>query len=176
MGRTSIYAKTTVAEISIAVLRKAGLDGLLAPDSSTPQKLIEDMSSTELPNGFSEFSEELKERAIFRALTAAQRGLFVGEYGSALGAMMQRDGVNNSYRDLIRMFDDGISRYEYATISRGNNVVIKPYLSMLVILTPADLKPFAKKGASLWSDGFLARIALVTPPESDMEFGRFPNE
>jgi 2-keto-3-deoxy-L-rhamnonate aldolase RhmA len=41
-GRSTIHAKTTAAEIGIEVMAGAGLDWMLADDTSTPQKFIRD--------------------------------------------------------------------------------------------------------------------------------------
>ena len=176
VGRTSIHAKTTVAEIGIETLRKAGCDWLLAPDNSTPQWLVKHMSTTSLPEGYDKLSEEWKERALLRVLTAGQRGWFFDEFGMQVSAMMRREGVMNDFRGLLRKFDDTPERYENATISRGHEVVERPYLALLANLTPADLKPFAHRGAALWGDGYLARFGLVTPPEGELNDGRFPNQ
>ncbi len=50
----------------------------------------------------------------------------------------------------------------------------RPYLAQIGNLTPADLKPLARKGAQLWGDGFLARFAFVTPPHDQVLTARFP--
>lgn len=43
-ARTSLYAKSTTAQIAIRVLGKARLDWLLAADASSPQKFIQDLT------------------------------------------------------------------------------------------------------------------------------------
>ena len=174
VGRTSIHAKTSTAEIGIDTLRMAGLDWLLAPDSSTPQWLIKSMASTSLPKDYEHFPDDRQERALLKALTSGQRGWYFDEFGMLVSAMMRREGVMNDFRGLLRKFDDAPLSYETATIIRGNEVVERPYLALLANLTPADLKPFANRGAALWGDGYLARFALVTPPSGHLEFGRFP--
>ena len=176
VGRTSIYAKTTAAEIGIATLRNAGLDWFLAPDNSTPQALIKSMSSTILPTGYDKLPDEIKQRALFRAVFPGQRGWFFDEFGMQVSSMMRRDGVMSEFRSLLRKFDDTPERYENSTIVRGNEVVERPYLALLANLTPADLKPFVHRGAALWGDGYLARFGLVTPPEGCLNNGRFPKD
>ena len=174
VGRTSIHAKTSVAEIAIDTLRVAGLDWLLAPDNSTPQKLIKDMATSNLPDGYSELADDMKDRALFRALTSGQRGWFYDEFSMQIEAMMRRDGPMSDFRGILRKFDDTPHRYENATILRGNEIVLNPYLALLGNLTPADLKPFAHRGAALWNNGYLPRFGLITPPEGDFKTGRFP--
>jgi hypothetical protein len=176
VGRTSVHAKTTAAEIGFETLRLAGLDWLLAPDNSTPQWLIKHMSTTNLPEDYDKLSDELKEHSLLRVLTSGQRGWYFDEFGMLLSAMMRREGVMNDFHSLLRKFDDTPERYENATIIRGHEVIEKPYLSLLAGITPADLKPFAQHGAGLWGDGYLARFALVTPPAGELSNGRFPNK
>jgi len=92
VGRTSIYAKTTAADIGIETLRMAGLDWLLAPDNSTPQWLVKHMSTTSLSEGYDKLPEERRQRAFMQALTAGQRGWFFDEFGMLVSAMMRREG------------------------------------------------------------------------------------
>lgn len=176
VGRTSIFAKTTVADIGVAVLQKAGLDWLLAPDNSTPQWLIKYMSSSQLPDDYNKMPEEWQQRALCKALTAGQKGWCFDEFGMHIHSMMQREGVMTDFRTVLRRFDDVPDRYENATIARGHEVIERPYLSLLANLTPADLAPFARRGAALWGDGYLARFGLVTPPEGILNNGRFPHK
>lgn len=67
------------------------------------------------------------------------------------------------FRGLLRMWDNQQETYEYGTIARGTDFIDQPALSLLASITPADLRPFARKGAPLWSDGFFARFAFVAP-------------
>jgi len=175
IGRTSIHAKSTASNIAKDLLAEAGLDWLLAPDETTPQKLIADMSSNELPDNFSGMSEQEQRKAIWRTLTAGQRGWFVDEFGDKISAMMQPDGVMAGIKGLIRTLDGAPGKYEYATISRGRNLIMNPYLPILGNITIADLSPYAKRGNNLWGDGFFARFATPTPPINFLRFGRFPN-
>jgi len=172
IARSSLFAKTTTADIAIDLLYKAGLDFLLAPDSSTPQKFISDMGE-KLPSNYAALDSEFKERAKLRLALAGKRGWYYDEFSQQLAGMMRENGMMADFRGILRSLDDGKELYEYATISRGSDLIKRPYLALLANMTPADLKPYAKKGAALWGDGFLARFALVTPPDgmiSDYEF------
>jgi hypothetical protein len=88
--------------------------------------------------------------------------------------MMHEGGFMADFRGLLRRFDDGADRYEYSTVGRGDDIIRQPYLALFANMTPADLKPFAKRGAGLWGDGFLARFALITPPEGERSRAQFP--
>ena len=176
IGRTSIHSKSTASNIAKDLLYEVGLDYLLAPDETTPQKLIEDMSSNTLPENFKKMNEQEQQRAICRTLTAGQRGWFVDEFGDKITAMMQTDGIMTGIKGLIRTLDGAPPKYEYRTVSRGSNLIINPYLPILGNVTIADLAPYAKNGNTLWRDGFFARFATPTPPKDFLSFGRIPNE
>ena len=172
-ARTSSFSKSTTAGIAISTLQRAGLDHLLMPDNSTPQKFLMEMKSV-LPEDYAEMDDVAKARTLNKLAFAGQRGWYFEEFGQGIAAMMRRDGPMTDFRGLLRRFDDTPDRYESGTIGRGNDVVERPYLALMVSMTPADLAPFAQRGSSLWGDGFLARFALVTPPNGARRRGRFP--
>ncbi len=172
-ARTSSYSKSTTAGIALATLKRAGLDHLLMPDNSTPQKFLMEMKAT-LPEDYAELDEPGKQRILSQLAFAAQRGWFYDEFGQGIAGMMRREGPMTDFRGLLRRFDDTPDRYESGTIGRGTDVAERPYLALLASLTPADLAPFAQRGSSLWGDGFLARFALITPPTWTRRRGRFP--
>lgn len=172
-SRTSLWAKTTTVKIAIDTLKTAGLDWMLAPDASSPQKFIQDLT-LRLPSGFGEMSPARQDRKRKQLAFAGQRGWFYEEFGQQVQAMSRRDGPMAEFRGIIRRFDDCHDHYEYGTIGRGTDYVEQPYVALLGNLTPADLQPFAKRGAALWNDGFWARFAFVTPYGCRPGRGRFP--
>jgi hypothetical protein len=172
-ARTSLYAKSTTAEIALEVLRVAELDWLLAADEATPQKFIQDLTPR-LPEGFADLPEPQRAPITLRLGFAGQRGWFYEEFGQHLQAMNRKDGYMAEFRGIIRRMDDCKDRYQYSTISRGSDVVEYPYLALLANLTPADLRPLARKGSSMWNDGFWARFAFVTPHHTQRKQDRFP--
>lgn len=174
VGRTTVWAKTSALGNGRAVLARAGLDFLLAPDQSTPQAFIRSLARTELPKNYEQLDEELRARAKMRLAFGAQRGWFYEEFGSGVEAMMRKDGTMADFRGYLRAFDDCPNRYSRETIRRGVEVVEKPYLSLIGNITPADLRPVASAGSQLWGDGYLARFAFITPPEGKINQGRFP--
>jgi hypothetical protein len=66
---------------------------------------------------------------------------------------------------LLNRLDDTPDQYRYGTINRGTCVIDRPYLALLANKTPDNIRPFARQNSSLWGDGFLARFALICPPE-----------
>jgi hypothetical protein len=174
VARSSLYAKSSTADIAIQTLYDAGLAWLLAADSSTPQKFISDMT-VKLPEGYDDLDAEQQEYKKLRVGMAGQCGWFYEEFGQHISSMMREGGIMADFRGLLRRFDDTPQLFKQGTISRGDDTVERPYLALLANMTPADLRPYAKKSSSLWGDGFLARFALITPPEGEGRKGvRFP--
>lgn len=172
-ARTSLYAKSTTAEIALQTLRCINVDWLLAADSATPQKFTSDLT-TKLPDKYDDMTSDQKERARLRVGMSGQRGWYYDEFGQHVSSMMRDGGIMADFRGLIRRFDDNPERYEYGTIGRGDEIIERPYLALLANMTPDDLKPFARRGAALWGDGFLARFVLITPPIGERLRDRFP--
>jgi Protein of unknown function (DUF3987) len=170
VAKTGLYAKSTTAEIGRDVLCAANLDWLLAADDTTPQKLVSDLAGR-LPADYGDLKAAEQEQVRCQLALAGQRGWYYDEFGQLLSGMV-REGSMADFRGILRRFDDCKSRYVYATISRGSERVENPYLALLASMTPADLKPMAQRGSSMWNDGFLSRFALVTP--SPREFVSMP--
>ena len=173
-ARTSIYAKSTTADIAQEIMRAAGLDYLMAPDDATPQAFVQ-LMSYKLPGKWGDMTDAERSTATHRLAFAGQRGWFFDEFGMKVSAMMRDSGHMTEFRGLLRRLDDNPEAYEYVTISRGSDVIQRPYLALLANMTPADLEPYAKKNSALWNDGFWARYAFVTPPaDYPRSSARFP--
>jgi hypothetical protein len=171
VGRTSLMAKSTAAQIGKAFIEAANLDFLLIPDNCTPQRFV------------SEFTEDEEEETTDDKKTkknnknnefVGQRGWYYDEFGMLISGMMQKNGIMSDFRGLLRKFDDTEKQYETATIMRGKETIHYPYLSLVGCMTPADLLPYARTGSALWGDGFFARFGFVFPPPEFMGQGRFP--
>jgi hypothetical protein len=173
-GRTSLFTKTTTADIGAAFLKQAGLVYLLADDDVTPQALIHGMA-LHLARDFADMDPLQQAAEQQRLAFAAQKGWYYEEWGGQLQAMMAPNGgVMAGFRTLLRVLDDHKIEYTYATVGRGRETLHKPYLSLLANVTPADLQPFAKQQSSLWRDGFLARFAFCVPETADAGNAQFP--
>jgi hypothetical protein len=174
VGRTSLWAKSSGADIASDCIRAAGLTSLLAPDESTPQALIKDMAG-HVPQDFDELPLEKQTRTRQRLAFAAQRGWYYDEFGQKLNAMMREGSAMADFRGLLRRLDDCKEEYESITIGRAADVLEKPYLALLANMTPADMAPHARKNGALWGDGFFARMGFICPPRDEpLPTGRFP--
>jgi hypothetical protein len=174
-ARTSLFAKTTTASAAIVVLQRAGLAYLLGDDETTPQKLLADMAGC-LPANYSDLDEEQQARVRLRVAMSGQRGWYYDEFGQAITAMMRANGPMADFSGLLRRLDDCRDSYAYSTRTYGQEVIDKPYLALLVNMTPADLRAHAGKGNDFWRDGFWARFAFITPPEHAFKNASFPLE
>lgn len=162
-GHTGLFAKTTTTQIALEILTRCGLKFLLLPDTITPQKFIYDYVPR-MPFNYDKLTFEKKREAEIRAGFSSKRGWYYDEFGQHIQSMMKETGFMSEFRSMFRRIDDNKADISNSTISRGLDEASDPYLALLGNLTPRDLKPYARKGATLWGDGFLARFAIVTPP------------
>jgi hypothetical protein len=173
-GRTTLHAKSSATEIARELLRTCGLDYLLAADEATPASFIRAMAGGDLPGNYSELDQGQQDAARLALGFCGQRGWYAEEFGGWLASMVRTDGVMADFRGLLRKFDDCPPDYTRSTIARGTEKIDRPYLALVANLTPADLRPVAKRGTQLWGDGFLARFAFVTPPADEALTTQFP--
>lgn len=172
-ARTTVYTKSTTADIGLALLDFARLSWLLADDDSTPQAFLRSLSRS-IPSNYEELEPEEQERVRHQLAFTAQRGWFYEEWGQHLEAMMQKNGYMAGFRSILRRMDDHKDRYTSNTISRGREILHKPYISLLANVTPSDMQPFVKAHSPLWRDGYIARFAFVTPDQSQGSDAEFP--
>jgi len=174
-GRSSLPAKSTANNIAKTVINKSGLSALLLPQTCTPQKLINEMKGS-LPKNFDQLPQDKQDFLKLQIAFAGQRGWIYDEFGTLLSQIIRPNGPMADFRGILRVFDDGEDEYSYATINRGLEIIYRPYLSIISILTISDIVPVGKKGSSMWGDGFFARFIFVLPDLDFFQNGRFPNE
>jgi hypothetical protein len=164
LSKPGTYKKTRTAKAVREVMHSCGLDFLLESAKVTPQKLIHDMSGA-IPKDFGDLPEEKQEAELRRLAFAGQRGMIVGEFGMFAKSMMNESGVMAEYQTIFLEMDDCNPTYGGGgTLSRGKEIVEKPFLSLIGCMTPANIKTLASKDSELWQNGFWSRIAVVCPP------------
>ena len=176
-AQTTVYAKTTTANIAVDMLEDCGLDWMLCPDDSTPQSFIQFLSTPPriTKKFYDEMSDSYKVIWQYKKSLRAARGWKYDEFGQKLRSMMRDNGNMSDFRAHLLRFNDCPNSYRYSTISRGEDALENVYLSLLCNMTPADMKPFAKENGPLWNDGFFARFSFVTPPDDiKPSFERYP--
>lgn len=168
---TSSWGKSTTSKVAKQVIKEAGFKFLLTPDEMTPQAFIKNLSTKPVIMEDQQVTPLICNKIAY----AGQRGWYYEEFGQKVQAMMKANGVMNDYRGLLRSFDDGDDEYTYDTISRGEESIHDPYLSLIGNTTPADLRPFAGAGQPLWRDGFWARFVFISPAiDATPSRARFP--
>jgi DNA-binding transcriptional ArsR family regulator len=172
-ARTSLYTKTTVADIGIELMRAAGLQALLADDDATPQAFLRALT-LHVPPDYPELPPDEQEALRQRLAFAGQKGWFYEEWGQHLHAMMQKEGVMAAFRGILRRLDDHKDEYTTSSIARGRETLKKPYVTLLANVTPADLAAHLRPQSPLWRDGYLARFVFVTPGTAPATTTPFP--
>lgn len=173
VARTSVYTKSSATEIGIQAIHQANLAYLLSADSSTPQRLLYDMGNVK-PDGLSKLNQIEQSDEEYRIAMRGQKGWYRGDAGQLIREIMKSGGTMSEYRGMLSELDDAPESFRHNTFHTGKITVNWPYLTILFNLTPKDLAPFAKVNSDLWRDGFLARFALITPPEGNTSRARFP--
>jgi len=171
-ARSSIYAKTTAVRLMVNLLENAGLRGLLAPDDITPERLLAGMGGYLDENSQPDFPlVKVKDHTSpetqvwdLRTRYAPQRGWIHNELGRLISGLASSSSYYSPFRSVIRELDDCPKHYEVARMGRPSDSLTLPYLSIVGSLTPADLRGLGRGLASLFSDGFFARFAVVCPP------------
>lgn len=162
-ARPSLYKKTSTATVARDILDAAGLGWMFGSGKLTPQKLVYDMAGS-LSKDYADLDAERQARIRQRLAFSGQRGLIVGEFGKMVKSIMNPSGSMADFQSLLLEMDDCRDMYDNSTISRGDEIIEKPYLALLGCMTPANLRESGKRGAEFWSDGFWSRFAFVCPP------------
>ncbi len=162
-ARTSLYAKTTTADVGREVLNATGLGWMLGADRTTPEKLMSDMSGW-IPKEYGTMPMVEQEETKLRIAMAGQLGWINDEFGKFVKGMLKQNSTMANYADLLLTFDGSPFKYRNATISRSSEPIIAPYLSMIGNMTISNVRDNAKRGSEFWSDGFWARFVFITPP------------
>jgi len=135
--------------------------------------MIQEMSG-KLPKDFDSFAKDRQAKILMALTFSGQRGWYYDEFGGQIQNMMKRDGPYTEFRSILRKFHDTETSYVRGTIIRGKEEILRPYLSLLGVLTPSDISPVVKFGSMLWGDGYLARMGLIVPPQGIVKDGEFP--
>ena len=163
-AETSLYKKTTTAKAAMKWLYECDLGFLLGAKRTTPQKLIYDMSGI-IPKNFSDLDKDKQTRVEQRLAFSGQRGWYNDELGKFIKGTMNENSAMADFQQLLLEMDGCEPLYDNSTISRGTEIVEKPYLALLGSMTPANIAKNAKRGAEFWADGFWARFVFICPPK-----------
>ena len=188
VARSSVWAKSHTISLAEKVLEDAGLAWRLLPTKASPQAIIEEMSDDKRVVAIlrqlddSPDADEKEIKALEGKLAAIQKELgmlyahegqrawHISEFGSKIIAGMMRPGsVQADFSDFLRDVNEKVGKeYVYRTRGHGKEIIKSPYLAIIADTTPADMRPYAKVGAPLWSNGFFPRFAIIAPTEKEV--------
>jgi hypothetical protein len=140
------------------LLETADLTHLLLPQRVTPEALIERMSVGRvraLPSA-ARRAQWLREQAF-----AGQRGWLRDEV-SALFSSMRRDFNAELLELVLELYDCKERAGESATVTRGDDLIERSYLSLFGAANPDTMAPHLAN-RSHWLNGLWARFALIAP-------------
>lgn len=158
------FAKTETAKNITRVLRAAQLDWLLLGQEASPESFVEELSRTKLPSDFNDLDSIVQYRIQQRLKFAGQGGWLYDEFGGLIDGMMSDRSYLSPFKSLLRVFYNCPPHHERRTKAHGTEFVREPYLVLLGLNTPIELRKYAKRGKRLWNDGFWARFGIVCPP------------
>ncbi len=173
---STTHAKTEAASYGRRIIEDCGLGFLLAPDEITPQKLMSNMTGENVPRNYSLKDPEGKEYIRLKLAFSGQKSWIYDEFGNKLQEIIAAKGHNAYFYALLKQLYDNKRTYEYDTLTRDNEHIDMPYLSIIGTATPACLKPIASKQSAVWTDGMFARIAFIVPPKDELKLQSAPRE
>lgn len=173
---STTHAKTEAASYGRRIIEDCGLGYLLSPDEITPQKLMNNMTGESVPRNYGAKDTDGKEYIRLKMAFAGQRGWLYDEFGNKLQEIITAKGHNAYFYALLKQLYDNKRTYEYDTLTRDNEHINMPYLSIIGTATPACLKPIASKQSAVWTDGMFARIAFIVPPKEELKLQSAPQE
>lgn len=172
---STLYAKTTAANIGRDLLAAAGLDRVII-GRATPQSFF-DQCLQKLPADYDTLPADKQQKILERVGTAGQRAWIADEFGSWAAAMLREGSVYYDFRSLLLEIYDGPHTVERSTRTYGTAAIQDPTLSLFALSTFAHVESIAGAHSPFWRDGLLARFAFVTTAEGEQHSNAmFPNE
>lgn len=175
VSRTTAHAKTEAAWYGNQIIESCGLNFLLVPDETTPQRLLSKMCGRVVPRNYSVMSHEERENFCRSAAFAGQKGWQYDEFGDLLQEVIKGRGSNAQFYRLLKQLYDSKTTFRYDTITRGEEKIEMPYLSIIGTTAPDSLAPIAGTDSAAWTDGAFARIAWIVPPFDSLKLESAPD-
>ncbi len=165
-GETTAWAKSWTVRVALRMLERLELDCQLTSDIITPQSLLQGMAGTHMltVKEYERLSPASKDLTEKEQAMPGQKGMYHDEYGQFMRSMLSKHSTDVLYQRIFLDLDSPRERYSNKTVSRGKDLIEKPYLTILGNVTPPDLKEHAHAGSTLWQNGLFARISWVVAP------------
>ncbi len=158
LGPSTVQRKSTALAVVRGLLEAAGLQHFLLADQQTPEALALDLT-TRIPVTYDTWQTVVQERWLQGRALAAQRGWLLEEAAKLLDSF-NRDFTSGLLPLVLDLYDCPDEAMTRNTLSRGHELVQKPYLNIFGVTTYGDMAEHLGK-RKLWANGFFARFALV---------------
>lgn len=153
------YGKTTSMRILQRVLHASGLSRMLFPDETTPETMLNEMS-TVIPAAYKGWDRTTQLQWLRQRAHAAQRTWLVDEVQS-LFASFNREYMAGALGRLLSFYDCPEETTRQTT-SGGRITVSDVYFSFFGAGTPDGMQPHFQN-EQRWKEGLWARFALLMP-------------
>lgn len=163
---STLYAKTTVANIGRDLLSEAGLRRVVI-GRATPQSYF-DQCLEKVPTDFDAMSTDDQTRIRERLQNAAQRAWTADEFGAWAASMLREGSVYYEFRSLLLEIYDSPEYVEMSTRTHGTLPVRRPTLALFALSTYAHVAKIASAGSPFWRDGLLARFDFITTTDDEV--------
>lgn len=162
LAPTTYYHKTTALK-AIAQIIRAATPHLLLPEAMTPEVLMAKLAGIK-PINYQRMSAKEKAAEAAGAQFAGQRGIIVDEASKLFISKKYMEG----YQELIMQLFDAPDRIDRELRTEGMMNMYDPALSLIGATTPSLLHRHISSES--WESGFMARFAVLSPKERDMEY------
>ncbi|MGB0383203.1 MAG: DUF3987 domain-containing protein [Ardenticatenaceae bacterium] len=185
VGRSSVWAKSHTIGIAEELLIDAGQDWRFLPTLACPQAIVEEMRDNKqvmavlremnrdglsdkefkaLENKLADLRDELGKLYAHEG----QRAWHIKEFSSKIiSDMMTPYDQMASFSGFLREINEKVPRASKRTRGHGKQMIKNPYLAVIAETRPANIRPLVRVGAPLWSNGFLARFAIIAPTSDE---------
>ncbi len=175
VSKSGRHAKTEAAFYGTKVILDCGLGFLLAPDETTPQRLLSKMSGQHIPRNYSLMDNNEKEAFHRKLAFSGQKGWQYDEFGDFLQEIISGRGYNVLFYRLLKQLYDNKPEFTYDTGARGEEVIKLASLNIIGTTAPESLTPIAGRDSKVWTDGAFARIAFIVPPPESIKLQSAPD-
>lgn len=162
LAPTTYYHKTTALK-AIAQIIRTSVPHLLLPEAMTPEVLMAKLAGLK-PTNHRSLSAKEKAAEAAGAQFAGQRGIIIDEASKVFISKKYMEG----YQELIMQLFDAPDRIDRELRTEGVMNMYDPALSVIGATTPSLLHKNINSEA--WESGFMARFAVLSPKERDMEY------
>ena len=160
LAPTTLYRKTTALKVARSISRTCYAH-LMAPEDTTPEALIWDMSGQQ-PRNFDKYTIAEQEEWKAGRNFAGQHGWILDEMSGLLNGAGK--DYNQGLIESILHLNDCDEHFTRSTMGSGRVTVKNSYLSLLGASTPTAMFNHMTM-PHLWGNGWWPRFAILTPDE-----------